>query len=472
MNEMMFEDYDYEDVEVEYADYYEDDTYVMPDEESWKDDSDEQTVDPFTLDELYNYCIIPTITDSHKHLIGILSWSFLFLLSSRTFRIPKVLIHLSSTVSGGALLWHMFDWRSCLMGGLFVITYLNLLSSHFVLRRWRGPSCFIIGVIYLIVCEFWMVNPMWWHAFRGIQMVILMKLVSVGYDLDTSQLKEFPNLFEVTGYTFNPGTVIFGPWIPFTSYQNVLSPLKWGLKWVLKILMNLSISVAFLIFSTCLVNWLIPDNSNRWFIAYRDALSFRSSHYFVSYLSEVSLNLAGIESVSVSKPLKIEFPRSLVEVVIYWNTPMHHWLKTYVFKPSRVKFGPFAAIIFTYGMSALFHGLNFQIAAVLFSLGFYTYTEHMLREKLAVIFDACILARPCKSCKHRKKDSTLFCIFVNLILGLVTMFHLAYLGMMFDSSSQMQEKGYNAAHTLKKWSTLNYSSHWVAFFMYVLMAVL
>lgn len=72
-----------------------------------------------------------------------------------------------------------------------------------------------------------MVNPMWWHAFRGIQMVILMKLVSVGYDLDTSQLKEFPNLFEVTGYTFNPGTVIFGPWIPFTSYQNVLSPLKW-----------------------------------------------------------------------------------------------------------------------------------------------------------------------------------------------------------------------------------------------------
>ncbi|RXG67123.1 hypothetical protein Avbf_00940 [Armadillidium vulgare] len=61
MNEMMFEDYDYEDVEVEYADYYEDDTYVMPDEESWKDDSEEQTVDPFTLEELYNYCIIPTI---------------------------------------------------------------------------------------------------------------------------------------------------------------------------------------------------------------------------------------------------------------------------------------------------------------------------------------------------------------------------------------------------------------------------
>lgn len=69
-------------------------------------------------------------------------------------------------------------------------------------------------------------------------------------------------------------------------------------------------------------------------------------------------------------------------------------------------------------------------------------------------------------------DSTFFCISVNLLLGLVTMFHLAYLGMMFDSSSQMQEKGYSAAHTLRKWSALNYSSHWVAFSMYVLMAVL
>ena len=63
-------------------------------------------------------------------------------------------------------------------------------------------------------------------------------------------------------------------------------------------------------------------------IAYRKALSFRSSHYFVSYFSEVSSLLAGLEAGPVAKPSFIELPRSLVEVVIYWNMPMHHWLKT------------------------------------------------------------------------------------------------------------------------------------------------
>ena len=30
---------------------------------------------------------------------------------------------------------------------------------------------------------------------------------------------------------------------------------------------------------------------------------------------------------SVAKPLHIELPRSLVEVVTNWNLPMHYWLK-------------------------------------------------------------------------------------------------------------------------------------------------
>lgn len=30
----------------------------------------------------------------------------------------------------------------------------------------------------------------------------------------------------------------------------------------------------------------------------------------------------------VTKPITIEWPRSLVEVVIYWNITMHMWLKT------------------------------------------------------------------------------------------------------------------------------------------------
>jgi len=67
----------------------------------------------------------------------------------------------------------------------------------------------------------------------------------------------------------------------------------------------------------------------RWLIAYRDALSFRTSHYFVSYIASALLILGGfpLSSSTIVKPLYIEFPRSLVQVVIFWNIPMHYWLK-------------------------------------------------------------------------------------------------------------------------------------------------
>lgn len=32
--------------------------------------------------------------------------------------------------------------------------------------------------------------------------------------------------------------------------------------------------------------------------------------------------------VTVTRPLSVELPRSLVEVVTNWNLPMHNWLKT------------------------------------------------------------------------------------------------------------------------------------------------
>lgn len=72
----------------------------------------------------------------------------------------------------------------------------------------------------------------------------------------------------------------------------------------------------------------------RWWIVYRDALQFRVSHYFISFLSETTSLLSGFGSqqdglweFTVSRPQHIELPRSLVQVVIYWNMSMHRWLK-------------------------------------------------------------------------------------------------------------------------------------------------
>ena len=79
-------------------------------------------------------------------------------------------------------------------------------------------------------------------------------------------------------------------------------------------------------------------------LAFRDAQSFRFSHYFVSYLSEATAVMAGVGALrggghgngggggggtelTVCSSVQVEAPRSLVEVVMHWNIPMHTWLK-------------------------------------------------------------------------------------------------------------------------------------------------
>ena len=166
-------------------------------------------------------------------------------------------------------------------------------------------------------------------------------------------------------------------------------------------------------------------------------------------------------------------------MVVSWNLPMHRWLKVYVFKQSRSRLGPGSAVMLTYLASTVLHGLTGQIAAVLFSLGAYTWVEHSLRAKLSNIMDASIGAR--REAEPRKRvgsitdhlmktvniilmsqhrEGSSWVILVNLVFGLVTMFHLAYLGVMFDQSSPDQATGYSWAHTMSKWRDLDYTSHW------------
>ena len=75
--------------------------------------------------------------------------------------------------------------------------------------------------------------------------------------------------------------------------------------------------------------------------------------------------------------------------------------------------------------------------------------------------------------QHR--EGSAWVILVNLIFGLLTMFHLAYLGVMFDQSSPeqvgavklecinlfLQATGYSWWHTVAKWRRLDYTSHYL-----------
>lgn len=66
---------------------------------------------------------------------------------------------------------------------------------------------------------------------------------------------------------------------------------------------------------------------------YLKALEFRTGHYFILFMSDSFARATGFEQSSsaldcITNPAKIEFPRSLVEVVVFWNVPMHAWLKS------------------------------------------------------------------------------------------------------------------------------------------------
>eukprot|EP00063_Salmo_salar_P026982 XP_014001817.1 PREDICTED: protein-serine O-palmitoleoyltransferase porcupine-like [Salmo salar] len=179
-----------------------------------------------------------------------------------------------------------------------------------------------------------------------------------------------------------------------------------------------------------------------WLHAYENAVSFHFSNYFVGHLSESTTVLAGVRftedndnvkwDLKVVKPLNVELPRSMVLVVTSWNIPMSRWLNIYVFK-NALKLGTFPSIIVTYTASALLHGLSFHLGAVLLSLGFITYVEHVLRERLAAIFSACILYVQCPTdCRHNHQKE-LWVYGINMTFSAMAIFHLTYLGSLFDA---------------------------------------
>jgi hypothetical protein len=176
-------------------------------------------------------------------------------------------------------------------------------------------------------------------------------------------------------------------------------------------------------------------------------------------------------SSSIVRPSDIELPHSLVDVVVNWNLPMHYWLKIYVYIPMKQQYGHFPSILVTYLASALLHGFNFQLSIVLFSIGLFAYVEYGFRRKLATILDACVAARTCplrSSCeKHTYTYWHPLTIIVNIFLCLLSLWHLTYLGQLFDGSSQ-ETIGYSWQHVLDKWARLNFASHLVVIGTYVI----
>ena len=57
--------------------------------------------------------------------------------------------------------------------------------------------------------------------FLGSQMVLVMKLISLAFDVDKGVITR-PNILEYFGYTLSVSSVVFGPFMTYPDYCQIL----------------------------------------------------------------------------------------------------------------------------------------------------------------------------------------------------------------------------------------------------------
>ncbi len=133
-----------------------------------------------------------------------------------------------------------------------------------------------------------------------------------------------------------------------------------------------------------------------------------------------------------------------------------------------------------------FQGLNFQLSAVLLSLGFYTFAEDgksTIVPKHETVFSTSKETLSTMECLHRREglsqsmsaqtsesekktletmslQTNILVALCNWCFSLLAICHLAYLGAPFTGNTDSQ--GYSWRHTLETWSNFHFSSHIIA----------
>uniref|UniRef100_A0A915Q406 Protein-serine O-palmitoleoyltransferase porcupine n=1 Tax=Setaria digitata TaxID=48799 RepID=A0A915Q406_9BILA len=438
----------------------------MIDEEWFYDEplklSDEEFTEFIYLEEettqQWQRCSLGVLSSLRDTVLKLLLCSILkrFLVFLHTKgKVSESMLHLSFTASGLFVLGTQNNFLLSICVYIALIAVLPYYKFRFNNQTKLMVLLYSTGMIliwqYFLTAEEFM-------SVRGILMIILMKIISLSFDL-INELYEV-TLLHLLSYVFDGSTVLFGPWITYNQYQDSLhlKELKVEIANCFRALSYVVLSLLAVIYSSC-----ITDSFTEWpYIgAYFVAQSFRFSHYFVSWFSAGTSLLSGVDSGIVADFIHIELPRSLVDVVVSWNIPMHRFLRQYIFGEIK-KYGSAPAIFFTYIMSSLFHGINFQVSAVLLSLGLYTYAETRLRSKLSYVTDSCVRARKCgRECHHTWNENALSTLAVNMVFQILAVVHLVYLGMAFDDTTA--EIGYSWRHTLSVWADSYYFSHVIGF---------
>ncbi|KAE9419440.1 hypothetical protein Angca_007560 [Angiostrongylus cantonensis] len=262
---------------------------------------------------------------------------------------PPILLKHISCISVGTVV--LLDWvqkveliMAIVFGSVFLILLLLFSLPH------KG-FVVMVASISLIVYLQYLVPVSDFIAVRGILMILSMKISSLAFDKGHDfALSDAVPAF---AFLFNPSTMVFGP---FHTYGDFLKSMNRGtnreeLSNALLSVSLLVVALSFLMYSSCL-SIIVPEGSI--LADYFVAQSFRSSHFFVCLLSQALSMLSGMR-ISVCSPFKVEFPRSLVEVVTVWNMPMHRFLRYYVYL-KFLSLGSAGSIFASFVVSSLLHG--------------------------------------------------------------------------------------------------------------------
>ncbi|XP_067637278.1 protein-serine O-palmitoleoyltransferase porcupine [Eurosta solidaginis] len=460
----------------------------------------------FEWESLYETCILPSTLQISWYISVLLGWSLIghigITICSRLKTKGDWLIHTISILTGYGVLIMTVGKKSYIVVGITVVSFiiLHLIYQFEVCKRNIGFIMLLFILSTHLSYELIWKRQMAWEVIQGPIMITNMKTISIAFEMEESTLmnrhvRVFPSVFSFFGYIFMPTNLIIGPWVPYSTYLYSIrtDPLRrLCRRWIMWCFLCSIISLSFLNLSNCIVPLVFTERSPIWLRIFRDALSVRCSHYFVSFLSQASIAIGGITlskyenpnaylGYMITQPLQIEFPRSLSTVVRTWNLPTHCFLKEYIFRRVYRRFGSHLIAIFaTYLVSSLLHGEYLKIYLVLLSLASFAYVEYKLRDKVANAFNACVSANMCrKPCRFKfcpshgwLSDGAILVILTNVLFSLLTIFHLAYLGaIMTEATVEDEPESIGFFDDLNLWSSVSYVNHWTALFTFFLYLV-
>ena len=255
---------------------------------------------PFSMSEILEHCIEPTLTDGIKHMGKIIVWCLVFRTLTQTSSVPSWLQHLASIITGSLVALHFFGSGVSYIFCIIFLGYFMITIS----RRVRGQACAALILSFNIVSETWLAEPVVWHMVRGPVMIVAMKIISLGFDMDSAEIKKekeerekqeqaikeendkveekiktskgskhrgkkakqfveppvveeeekpdevdltkLPGILEFSGYCLCPGTVVLGPWVSYQEYLNIFKDPKWNVTWLIKILFTVIFAFMFL----------------------------------------------------------------------------------------------------------------------------------------------------------------------------------------------------------------------------------